>query len=109
MTRWCRALKTTRPSGSSGWRPAVQKKHSESVGFAVMYEYLQGVKSCSIQGPKKRADAPFRRRPAGSALVVEKLPQLLARLEVRDPLGRNLHLVAGLGVAAGARSAMPYA
>ena len=44
---------------------------------------------------------------AGSEVAVEQLPELLARLEVRDALGRHLDLVAGLGVAPGAGSAVP--
>src|SRR4051812_26324075 len=42
---------------------------------------------------------------AGSALVVEQLPQLLAGLEVGDALRGDADLLAGLRVAAGPRPA----
>src|SRR5579864_128129 len=41
-----------------------------------------------------------------SALAVQQLAQLLARLEVGDAFRRHLHLVAGLRVAPGARAAV---
>src|SRR6185295_9654841 len=42
----------------------------------------------------------------GSSLVVEQLAQLLARLEIRDALGRHVDLVARLGIAPGPGAAV---
>ncbi len=92
---------TTSRSGSSGSRAAAQKKHPDSRDpLRTIYEYLQGVKRISIRSKPETGS----RRRSDPLLSVEELPQLFARLEIRDPLGRHLDLVAGLGIAPGARA-----
>src|SRR5262249_10516919 len=78
-------------------------------------ELFHGGGSCRVAEPlrsRRSGLGPLRgeggRRSGGRlSRAVDQLLQLLAGLEVGDPLGRDVDLVSGLGIAPLARAALP--